>query len=93
MDMDKNMLLALLMVVTLWYMSTKCAQHLSNHIPKKTIFILSSIIYAIIISIYAYHNIHECYEHIVNMNVQIILILVLMALITSFSGFCTIYIT
>jgi hypothetical protein len=92
--MDRYNIIALLLVIMLWYANTMCSERLTNYIPKKTIFILSSLIYAIIISIYIYCNIHECYEHYETIqDTNVITLLLVMALITCFSGFCTICIS
>lgn len=84
--MNSNNFISLIILIILWCIGVYCSDELKKHIPKKQIFVMSSIIYTFIIIIYVYCNIEECYEHVATINIQLAVLLVAIAMITILSG-------
>ncbi len=66
----------------MWLVGSTCYQSLRYDMNKTTILIYSSIMYTIIVGIYAYHNIDECKQDIPNLTIENIILLLIMTIIT-----------
>lgn len=75
-------IVSMMIVIILWYIAFDCNRKLSQNLSKKSILIFTSIIYFLIIMIYMYCNIDDCYEHLAILNSEIILLIILVPLVT-----------
>lgn len=79
MNITSTTIVAGLMLLILWFIAYDCGKALGQRMTKPAIIIFTFVATLIIMSVYLYFNWHHCYSHISIIDLELIILLILIA--------------
>lgn len=77
-----KIIFAIIVIIILWCIAFDCNKKLSQNLSKPAILIFTSFFYLLIMMVYLYYNIDHCYNHLSLLNIELLVLLLLIPLIT-----------